>query len=75
MCQPLVADWERIESLAAMDASMLRCCSELETQGYTEEVRVCAVCMFVLYACLCCMHICAVSMFVLYACVCCMHVC
>lgn len=38
MCDPLVADWERIEGLAAMDADVLRCCSELEAQGYTEEV-------------------------------------
>eukprot|EP00200_Dunaliella_tertiolecta_P016466 CAMPEP_0202422292 /NCGR_PEP_ID=MMETSP1128-20130828/50782_1 /ASSEMBLY_ACC=CAM_ASM_000463 /TAXON_ID=3047 /ORGANISM="Dunaliella tertiolecta, Strain CCMP1320" /LENGTH=871 /DNA_ID=CAMNT_0049030347 /DNA_START=10 /DNA_END=2623 /DNA_ORIENTATION=- len=36
--QPLVADWDKIDGLAAMDAIMLRCCAELEAQDYSQEV-------------------------------------
>lgn len=39
---PLEADWDRIASLACMDPLVLRCCTELDAQGYSEEVRAAA---------------------------------
>jgi len=36
--QPLVADWDKIDGLAAMDGMLLQCCMELEDQAYSEEV-------------------------------------